>query len=275
MKDFSDPVDHGTAMESASARSSQLEDSPTKHRGRLGVRLGLLGVASILPASWTPWVLRNIFGYRIGPGVRIGLSIIEARSCEIGGGTVIGHGNLFLDMGNLKIGAGCRIGHLNLFRGGSRVSIGDNTKILRLNVINSMHTPVAATQTEATFSLGDGSAVTEGHRIDFTDRVSIGTGTVLAGRHSSLWTHARDEYGPIEIGNLCYIGSESRFAPNSRIPSDSVVGMGSVVVAEFDTPGFLIGGVPARILEALDEDKRSLLRAVGERNSKRRHIDAS
>jgi hypothetical protein len=41
------------------------------------------------------------------------------------------------------------------------------------------------------FLLGDGSIVTTGHKIDFTDRVEIGRRVILGGRNSSLWTHNR------------------------------------------------------------------------------------
>src|SRR5437660_8831530 len=47
-----------------------------------------------------------------------------------------------------------------------------------------------------------GSVVTAGHKIDFTDRVTIGRRTIIGGRNSSLWTHNRQRTLPVEIGEL-------------------------------------------------------------------------
>ncbi len=226
------------------------------------LRLCALFLTALLPQPLKRWVLRTAFGYQIGRGVRIGLSIIDAGTCEIGDGVVIGHGNLFIGTRRLLIGHRANVGHLNVFRGGDEINLGDRCEILRLNVVNSIVDPDVTNPTEPCFSLGEGGTLTEGHKFDFTDRISIGAGTIVAGRHSSFWTHIRQQTRPISIGNSCYIGSGVQCAPGSAIPNQSVVGMGAVVVDAFNAPDTLIAGVPARVVKNLDESHQPLLRVV-------------
>lgn len=226
------------------------------------LRLCVLFLTALAPQPLKRWILRTAFGYRIGRGVRIGLSILDTQSCEIGDGVVIGHGNLFIGTRRVRIGRQAQVGHLNVFRGGEELVLGAGSEVLRLNVINSIVDPDVTNPIDPRFSLGDGATVTEGHKFDFTDRISIGAGTIVAGRHSSFWTHIRQQTRPISIGSSCYIGSGVQCAPGSAIPDQSVVGMGAVVVDAFDAPDTLIAGVPARVVKGLDESHQPLLRVV-------------
>jgi acetyltransferase-like isoleucine patch superfamily enzyme len=109
------------------------------------------------------------------------------------------------------------------------------------------------------FTLGAGSVVTAGHKIDFTDRVTIGRRTIIGGRNSSLWTHNRQKTRPITIGDFAYIGSEIRMAPGASIPSRCIVGIGSVVINEVNGEGWLIGGVPAKPIKELEDEDKFLI----------------
>src|SRR5262245_11973709 len=112
---------------------------------------------------------------------------------------------------------------------------------------------------DPTLILGDGSIVTTGHKIDFTDRVEIGRRVILGGRNSSLWTHNRQRTMPITIGSLVYIGSEIRMAPGSAIPARSIVGIGSVITAALAEEGKLIAGVPAKTVKELSSEDQFLI----------------
>jgi acetyltransferase-like isoleucine patch superfamily enzyme len=95
--------------------------------------------------------------------------------------------------------------------------------------------------------------ITDGHRLDFTDRLQLGERVIIGGRNSSLWTHNRQRTAPISVGDRTYIGSESRLAPGAVLPARSIVALGSVVSGQLCGEGSLIGGVPARVLRPLDE----------------------
>jgi len=164
--------------------------------------------------------------------VKIGLSVIDAGQCEIADDVNVGHLNVVMRVGRLKIGDHVRIGHLNIIRGGDEVSLGRYSEIIRLNEINSIPEPDVVNKLDPRFLLGAGSIITAGHKIDFTDRVSIGRRVILGGRNSSLWTHNRQRILPITIGDLVYIGSEIRMAPGSSLPARCIVGIGSVITRE-------------------------------------------
>src|ERR1043165_3116259 len=202
-------------------------------------RLAALAFVAVTPGFVKRPLYRWLFSYKIGKRVRLGLSLIDARECEIADDA--------------------RGGHLNVIRGGEEVSLGRYAEIIRLNEINSIPDPIVVNPTDPRFILGDGSIVTAGHKIDFTDRVSIGRRTILGGRNSSLWTHNRQRTRPVEIGELTYVGSEIRVAPGGVIPSRCIVGIGSVITGRLEGEYMLIAGVPAKAVKQLSEGDRFLV----------------
>jgi len=126
----------------------------------------------------------------------------------------------------LDIGEHSRIGHLNIFRGGDEIRLGRYAEIIRMNEINSIPEPDVVNEIDPKFLLGDGSVITTGHKIDFTDRVEIGRRTILGGRNSSLWTHTRQRTRPIYIGSFSYLGSEIRIAPAAVSPQGALSASG-------------------------------------------------
>jgi acetyltransferase-like isoleucine patch superfamily enzyme len=222
-------------------------------------RLLALAVTALLPNFLKRTVYRRIFGFRIGSGVRIGLACLDCVKLTIGDNSTIAHGAVFLRCGDVAIGSNVRIGPANLFRGGDHLELGDYSQVLRLNVINAIPDNDASNQPDSSFYLGYGSIITSEHRIDFTDRVRIGRRSILGGRNSSLWTHNRKAGYGIEIGDYCYVGSEIRMAPGSRIPDCCIVGIGSVVTKPLTRGYSLIAGVPARTIRGLDTDDLELI----------------
>jgi acetyltransferase-like isoleucine patch superfamily enzyme len=222
-------------------------------------RLLVLALFAIFPSFCKRSLYRLFFGYKIGKRVRIGISIIDARECRIDDDVQIGHLNVIMRIEKLEIRDHVRIGHLNIIRGGALVSLGRYCELIRMNEINSIPEPDVVNQIDPVFILGDGSIVTTGHKIDFTDRVEIGRRVILGGRNSSLWTHNRQRTMPITIGPLVYIGSEIRMAPGSAIPARSIVGIGSVITSPLAEEGKLIAGVPAKTIKELSPEDRFLI----------------
>ena len=217
-------------------------------------KLLVLACIALLPSFLKRSCYRIFFGYRIGKRVRIGLSIIDAGSCQIGEGSQIGHLNLIIGVKSLNLEDHVRIGHLNIIRGGAEVTLGRYAELLRLNEINSIPEPDVVTPVDPRFTLGPGSIITTGHKIDFTDRVKIGRRTIIGGRNSSIWTHNRQRTRPIEIGDFAYVGSDIRMAPGASVPSRSIVGIGSVITGPLATEGHLFAGVPAKTIKALEAE---------------------
>jgi acetyltransferase-like isoleucine patch superfamily enzyme len=235
------------------AKSTQNSGKQTTKQARRSSRLRLLELACIalLPSFLKRPCYRLFFGYSIGRRVRIGLSILDARECVIADDVSIGHLNVVIGVEKISIGDHARIGHLNILRGGDEIRIGRYAEIIRMNEINSIPEPDAVNAVDPRFLLGDGSIITTGHKIDFTDRVEIGRRTILGGRNSSLWTHNRQRTLPIEIGSLTYIGSEIRIAPGGALPSRCIVGIGAVITKQLKEENHLIAGVPAKSIKPL------------------------
>src|SRR6266487_3014575 len=222
-------------------------------------RLATLAAIAFLPSFLKRPFYRLFFHYRIGKRVYIGLSIIDARECVIEDDVRIGHLNIVIGVTKLTIRDHVKIGYFNIIRGGDEVLLGRYSEIMRMNEINSIPDPDVVNETVPRFLLGDGSIVTAGHKIDFTDRVEIGRRTILGGRNSSLWTHNRQRTRPIGSGSFTYIGSEIRIAPGGGVPSKCIVGIGSVITNEFTEEEHLIGGVPAKSIKELDDDDKFLI----------------
>lgn len=219
----------------------------------------MLACIAFLPSFLKRPCYRLFFGYQIGRHVRVGLSIIDAARCQIAEDSRIGHLNVVIGVKELVLGDHVKIGHLNIIRGGDLVSLGRYSELIRMNEINSIPEPDAVNEVDPRFLLGNGSIITTGHKIDFTDRVEIGRRTIIGGRNSSLWTHNRQRTLPITIGDLAYVGSEIRMAPGSALPSRCVVGIGSVVTTKVTTDGWLIAGVPAKPIKELSEEDQFLV----------------
>lgn len=219
----------------------------------------MLALIALLPSFLKRPCYRLFFRYRIGKGVRIGLSIIDAAECEIEDDVQIGHLNLVVGVKKLFIGDHAKIGYLNIIRGGDEVRLGRYSEIIRTNQINSIPDPDVVNPTDPRFLLGDGSIITTGHKVDFTDRVEIGRRSIIGGRSSSLWTHNRQRTRPIEIGSFTYVGSEIRMAPGSALPSRCIVGIGSVITSALIDEERLIAGVPAKSVKELSEEDKFLI----------------
>jgi acetyltransferase-like isoleucine patch superfamily enzyme len=225
-------------------------------RLRFAIGLGL----ALLPSPLKIPLYRWLFGYRIGKGVRIGLSpLIGVRRCRIGDHARIGSFNLFYEVGDLEVGDHARIGFLNLFRGGRKVRIGAYASILRQNVFNSIIKRDFVDPVDPVLDLGTGSVVTSGHWLDFSAGIDIGDHTIVGGRNSSFWTHNRQRGRRISVGCHCYIGSEVRVAPGAEVPPLCIVALGSVLTGRSSPPRSLIGGNPASVVRPLGQQDLFLI----------------
>ena len=149
-------------------------------------RLLVLALIAVLPSFLMRPCYRLLFGYRIGKRLRIGFSIIDVQECQIEDDVRIGHLNVIIGVRKLVLGDHVRIGHLNIIRGGEEVDLGRYSELIRMNEINSIPEPDEVNPMDPRFTLGAGSIITTGHKIDFTDRVEIGRRAIIGGRNSSF-----------------------------------------------------------------------------------------
>jgi acetyltransferase-like isoleucine patch superfamily enzyme len=216
---------------------------------------------ALAPSAIKVPIYRHVCGFKIAPGARIGLSVLDVRHLELEAGAEIGHGNVLLGSERVSLGKGARIGHLNLVRGGQEVRLDEWSWVMRLNVLNAIPDNDAQGTPDPRLRLGPGACVTSGHRLDFTDRIDLGKNVIMGGRNSSLWTHNRQATKPIVIGDFCYLGSEVRLAPGATLGPMSILGLGAVLTKPIDAGHVLVAGVPAKVVRQTSATDETQLRA--------------
>jgi acetyltransferase-like isoleucine patch superfamily enzyme len=204
-------------------------------------------------------IYRRVFGFEIADDARIGVSVLDVDHLALGPGARIGHGNLLLRTRRVAVDRRGLIGHLNVLRGGEEIRLGPFATVLRFNVLNSIPDNDAAGPTDPRLLLDAGAYVVSGHRLDFTDRISLGKNVIVAGRNSSFWTHNRQATAPIDIGDYSYVGSEVRLAPGAGLGPWSILGLGAVLTSRAEGRSVL-GGVPAKVIRAVTPDDELTLR---------------
>ena len=227
---------------------------------RRRMRLLVLAALAPLPTALKRIFYRGLFGYRIGPRVRLGFSLLDAETVSLGEGTQIGHLNLITRVGELRTAPHTHIGFLNVIRGGELVSFGAYSTLMRLNVLNAIPDHDCMTAPRSALEMGAGVVITSEHRIDFTDCVRLGRNVIVGGRGSSFWTHNRQATAPISVGDFCYLGSEVRLAPGSGLGDECILALGAVLANRFEESRVLLAGVPARVVRSLGSDDLVLLR---------------
>ncbi len=197
-------------------------------------RTGLVAATliSILPFNALRCSLyRVVFGYSI-------------NSCSIGFGTVIFASSVTLDQ--------CCIGRFNRFLGPMSILVGLRANIESHNVFDCGDWAADAEHADRydrTLSIGADTFITNHHYFDVAGKLSIGSGTWIAGRGSQFWTHGVNVADRnISIGEKCYIGSAAKFAPGSGVGDHVIVGIGSVVTKRIEASSALIAGFPAKVV---------------------------
>ena len=186
---------------------------------------------ALLPSSWKVRWLRWR-GHDVHPSAYIGFSILNAERIEIGEDARILHGNVFSRVHAVRIGAGSTIGYFN------RIT--------------------CARGETGTLTLGKNVLVTLRHYFNLSADIVIGDNSTIGGHRTELITHGLAPSSTkvvrrgITIGDWCSVGSSVCLVPGAAIAEGTFVGMGAVVVGQFQETYVLLGGSPATIKKKLD-----------------------
>jgi len=217
-------------------------------------RLILACLALLLPWPLKRRLLQGLFGYRIHPTARIGLSLVLVE--------------------RLEMQAHSRIGHLNVLKGLVLLRLGEHARIGRNNWIYAFprgharhfaHLP----ERNPALILGEHSAITHRHLIDCTECVSIGRFATVAGYCSQILTHSVDVYRgrqhaePVHLGDFTFIGTDSCILGGAVLPDHCVLAAKSLLRTAHETPYRVYAGVPSREVAELPPDAGYFTRSQG------------
>jgi acetyltransferase-like isoleucine patch superfamily enzyme len=219
----------------------------------------MLKKLAMLLSMLLPWPIRRrllegLFGYSIHSTSRIGLAWICPRRLIMEERSRIGHFTVCKNIDLLHLGAHAIIGQLNWITGFPSASSR-----------HFAHQP----DRHPELLLGAHAGISSRHLIDCTARVRIGAFATIAGFRSQFVTHSIDlEAGrqssePIEIGEYCFVGTNSIALGGSALPHHSVLGAKSLLNKKWEAPFCLYGGVPAKPLKELPHEMEYFLRKEG------------
>jgi acetyltransferase-like isoleucine patch superfamily enzyme len=119
---------------------------------------------------------------------------------------------------------------------------------------------VSETERRPELVLGEHSAITNRHLLDCTSAITIGRFTTIAGFQSQFISHTidiaqnRQTSRSIQVGDFCFVGTNSVLLGGSALPDYSVLGAKSLLNKAHTQTHRLYGGIPARELSVLSPD---------------------
>lgn len=204
----------------------------------------------MLVSLFLPWPLRRRllekrFGYSLHPTSRIGLAWIFPERLVMEAYTSIGDLTLCKNIALLHLREHATIGRGNWITG---FPLGPSRHFA--------HQPDRRPE----LIVGAHSAITHRHLIDCTNAVTIGSFTTFAGFRSQILTHTidlaanRQSSAPVQIGDRCFVGTNSVLLGGSVLPDFCILGAKSLLNKAQTQTHMLYGGVPARPVEQLPRD---------------------
>jgi acetyltransferase-like isoleucine patch superfamily enzyme len=175
------------------------------------------------------FLYRKLLRWKIGKGVRIGLSWIDAE--------------------HVNIGDNVKIGHLNVFRNLRQLELGASSYILNHNTV----TAGLYSGWSRSLRIGAGTGIMSGHFFDASGDINISDHAVIAGRSTQIWTHEKKggEGGlvtyPVHVGPNTYVAASVLIAPGVSIGAFCVVALGCVVKKNIYEDHVILIGNPTQV----------------------------
>jgi len=119
---------------------------------------------------------------------------------------------------------------------------------------------------------------TEPYLVKIGNHVAINQGVKLHTHDGGTWVFRQEipdlrVFGPVIIEDNCFIGEDAEILPNVTIGKNSIVGAGSVVIADVP-PGSIVMGVPARRFGSLKKYKEKCIQRWADQKPPHLHPDA-
>jgi acetyltransferase-like isoleucine patch superfamily enzyme len=213
-------------------------------------------VVLFFPWSVRKSLYRRLCGYQISDLSYIGFSLIYPDQLKLEDHSRIGHLTICKNIQFLKLNKNARLGALNWVTG--------------FPVIKSQSGHFSSElERSPGLYMKEHSAITSRHLIDCTNTITIGAFSTIAGTRSQLLTHsidiekAKQTSDSIEIGEYCFIGTNSVLLKGSKIPDYCVFGAMSLINKRYGDQFSLYGGVPAKRIKDLPREYKYFERKKG------------
>jgi acetyltransferase-like isoleucine patch superfamily enzyme len=189
-------------------------------------------------------------GARIGKRVTIGLlSVIEAKSIEIGDDSCIGHFSFLKLREDLRLGKRVRINMMVAMDTGS-VTIDDDTTIMEQVIVGGMLTPRSKLTIGKRVKVFPHAFLNPTQEIDIEDDVGVG-GSNYIFTHGS-WQSVLDgfmaSFAPVRIKKNAWLPWRVFVMPGVTIGENAIIGPGAVVNRSVPDGG-VASGVPAEVVD--------------------------
>jgi acetyltransferase-like isoleucine patch superfamily enzyme len=217
-------------------------------------------LCGLLPSPLKKLVYR-LRGYRIGPGVSLGLgSVISGEEVEIGAHTRVGFFTVIRGR-RIRLGAHVRIGAATILDT-PFLELGDGTKINEQVFVGGLQFPDSALIVGRNCQIMQMTFINPTCSIRIGDDTGIGGDCLLFG-HSSWLSRLEGypvEFEPIEIGRSVSLAWRVFVLPGANIGDGAVIGANSLVRGEI--PGHCLAvGFPARVVSRPPDFPRELSQA--------------
>lgn len=207
-----------------------------------------------------PWRIRRLaliklFGYDLHPKSRIGFSYIYPDHLVMHEGASIASLVIAVHVENMELSEYSSIG-----RGSWVTGVPKSERSKRY-----LHQPGRVSK----LYLGTHSDVVKNHHLDCTHSIIIGNFTIIAGYQSQFLTHSVNlekciqDSNPIEIGDYCFVGTNSVVLGGAFLPSKCVLGAKSLLNKNFQSEYMMYGGVPAKPVVEIPESSLFFHRKSG------------
>ena len=183
---------------------------------------------------------RLLLEWKVGPGARIGFSVVDARRVDLGANTIIGS--------------------LTMIKGLEELTLEDHAIIYAMNWISGPPLGKALEEVPGrhpALILRRDAAIVNRHLLDCTGTIELGPHAILAGARTSVMTHSvngvtgKNAVGDVHLGEYAAVLHGCIVAAGCDIAARTIVSAGSVVTTPLVEELTFYRGNPAEAVRTL------------------------
>lgn len=91
--------------------------------------------------------------------------------------------------------------------------------------------------------------------LEIGDYTQIAPNVIIVTSNHDVYDSRQSITAPVKIGRYCWLGAGAKIMPGVELGDWTIVGAGAVVTKSFPEGHCIIGGVPARKIKDLDQEK--------------------